>query len=59
MTHASDPKRPKKPVLPSQPDVRQRPNEPIGPSGEDKDLLMETPPEEIERDQDPRSRDPL
>ncbi|HYD16241.1 MAG TPA: hypothetical protein VEA77_07565 [Hyphomicrobium sp.] len=58
MDHKSDPRPPKKPVLPSQPDERERPNVPVEPSG-DSELSQETPPEEQERDQDPRSRDPL
>ncbi|MCC7252837.1 hypothetical protein [Hyphomicrobium sp.] len=56
----SDPKPPpRKPVLPSQPDDRQRPNQPIEPSG-DAEHPVDVPPEEAEqREQDPRSRDTL
>lgn len=59
MREKSDPKPPRKPVLPSQRDEPQRPNSPVGPRGHSDDHAVETPPEEAERDQDPRSRDTL
>jgi hypothetical protein len=58
MRQQSDPKPPRKPVLPSQPDEPRRPNRPVEPSGET-DIPLDTPPEEVERDPDPRSRDTL
>jgi hypothetical protein len=59
MSQAKDPKPPRKPVLPGQPDAPRRPNRPIEPPGDDKAHSVETPPEETERDPDPRSRDTL
>jgi hypothetical protein len=59
MTAHSDPKPPRKPVLPSQPDERSRPNQPVEPTG-DTELPVDGPPEEVERrESDPRSRDTL
>lgn len=58
MSAKSDPKPPRKPVLPSQPDAPRRPNRPVE-TGGDKAHSVETPPEEVERDPDPRSRDTL
>jgi hypothetical protein len=52
-----DPKPPKKPALPSQPDERSRPNMPVEPSG-DTELPVDGPPEEEDRrESDPRLRD--
>lgn len=59
MSPSPDPKPPRKPVLPDQPDVPRRPNRPVGPSGDTRDVPVDTPPEEEERDPDPRSRDTL
>lgn len=59
MTAESDPKPPRKPVPPIEPAEPQRPNRPVEPAGDSDDHAVETPPEEAERDQDPRSRDAL
>jgi hypothetical protein len=59
MTDSTDPKPPRKPVLPSHPDAPRRPNRPVEPSRDDGEHSLETPPEEAERDPDPRSRDTL
>lgn len=58
MSKRSDPKPPRKPALPGEPDAKQRPNKPVGPARE-AGHPVETPPEEVERDRDPRSRDTL
>lgn len=58
MSRRTDPKPPRKPAFPDQPDMRQRPNTPIGPA-RDAGHPVETPPEEKERERDPRSRDAL
>lgn len=55
----SDPNPPRKPVLPSDPAAPRRPNRPVEPAGDSDDHAVETPPEEAERDPDPRSRDTL
>lgn len=61
----SDPKPRRTPVGPGhfdeagEPEGRGRPNRPVGPSGDETELSVETPPEEVERDRDPRSRDAL